>query len=279
MFENIEQLEREVQEFRKNILASSELVASFERMITQIKEQTKAFEAASGNLQGSVKTHTEDLQKQIAVCLQKQADLIAEQSRNVEAASKVMTDAIGQQMAAVAAQSKSNVETFERSSKALSEQIDRMSASVEQRMESCFESQAQRMVTQSEGFERATKGLESVIGQKAEEFSGRVDSTLEAQIEKLTAANQAQIRIALDTMEKTNREFAAKCDEASKSFVAIQEDLNARYEQVLTKLEAANVSETVRLSKSIIKSINVKFGILLTGVAASIVLAVLAYIK
>lgn len=279
MFENIEQLEREVQEFRKNILASSELVASFERMITQIKEQTKAIEAASGNLQGSVKTHTEDLQEQIEICLQKQADLIAEQSRNVEAASKVMTDAIGQQMAAVAAQSKSNMETFERSSKALSEQIERMSASVEQRMESCFESQAQRMVTQSEGFERATKGLESVIGQKAEEFSVRVDSTLEAQIEKLTAANQAQIRIALDTMEKTNREFAAKCDEASKSFVAIQDDLNARYEQVLTKLEAANVSETVRLSKSIIKSINVKFGILLTGVAASIVLAVLAYIK
>lgn len=279
MFENIEQLEREVQEFRKNILASSELVASFERMITQIKEQTRAIEAASGNLQGSVKTHTEDLQEQIEICLQKQADLIAEQSRNVEAASKVMTDAIGQQMAAVAAQSKSNMETFERSSKALSEQIERMSASVEQRMESCFESQAQRMVTQSEGFERATKGLESVIGQKAEEFSVRVDSTLEAQIEKLTAANQAQIRIALDTMEKTNREFAAKCDEASKSFVAIQDDLNARYEQVLTKLEAANVSETVRLSKSIIKSINVKFGILLTGVAASIVLAVLAYIK
>lgn len=279
MFENIEQLEREVQEFRKNILASSELVASFERMITQIKEQTRAIEAASGNLQGSVKTHTEDLQEQIEICLQKQADLIAEQSRNVEAASKVMTDAIGQQMAAVAAQSKSNMETFERSSKALSEQIERMSASVEQRMESCFESQAQRMVTQSEGFERATKGLESVIGQKAEEFSVRVDSTLEAQIEKLTAANQAQIRIALDTMEKTNREFAAKCDEASKSFVAIQDDLNARYKQVLTKLEAANVSETVRLSKSIIKSINVKFGILLTGVAASIVLAVLAYIK
>lgn len=279
MFENIEQLEREVQEFRKNILASSELVASFERMITQIKEQTRAFEAASGNLQESVKTHTEDLQKQIEVCLQKQADLIAEQSRNVEVASKVMTDAIGQQTAAVAAQSKSNMETFERSSKALSEQIDRMSVSAEQRMERCFESQAQRMVTQSEGFAQATKGLEAVIGQKTEEFSVRVDSALEAQIEKLTATNKEQIRIALETMEKTNREFAAKCDEVSKSFVAIQENLNARYEQVLTKLEAANVSETVRLSKSIIKSINVKFGILLTGVVASIVLAVLAYIK
>ena len=268
MFENIEQLEREVQEFRKNILASSELVASFERMITQIKEQTRAFEMASGNLEGSVRTHTEDLQKQIATCLQKQADLIAEQNRNVEAASKVMTDAIDQQMAAVAAQSKSNLETFERSSKALSEQIYRMSTSAEQ-----------RMVTQSEGFAQATKGLESVIGQKTEEFSVRVDSTLEAQVEKLTVANQTQIRIALETMEKTNREFAAKCDDASKSFVTIQEELNARYEQVLTKLEAANVSETVRLSKSIIKSINVKFGILLTGVAASIVLAVLAYIK
>ena len=279
MFENIEQLEREVQEFRKNILASSELVASFERMITQIKEQTRAFETASGNLDGSVRTHTEDLQKQIAACLQKQADLIAEQSRNVEAASKVMTDAIGQQMAAVAAQSKSNVEAFERSSSALSEQIDRMGTSSEQRMERCFEQQAQRMAAQSEGFKSATKELEDVIRQKTDELGARTDTTLAAQVEKLTAANQAEIRIALETMEKTNREFAAKCDEASRSFVAIQEDLNARYEQVLTKLEAANVSETVRLSKSIIKSINVKFGILLTGVAASIILAVLAYIK
>lgn len=228
MFENIEQLEREVQEFRKNILASSELVASFERMIAQIKEQTKVFEDAS----------------------------------------KAMTDAIGQQIAAVTAQSTANAEASERNAQMLSEQIDRMSVSDEQ-----------RMVKQSEGFVQATKVLETAIGQKTEEFGEKVDSTLEEQINKLTAANQAQIRIALDTMEKTKREFAEKCDEASRSFVSIQADLNARYEQVLTKLEAANVSETVRLSKSIIKSINVKFGILLTGTIASIVLAVLAFIK
>lgn len=210
MFDNIEELEREVQKFRENILASSELVVSFESMMTQMKAQTKAFEAASSNLQDCVKAHTEEVQKQ----------------------------------------------------------IDQMSASIEQ-----------RMTAQSEGFASATQKLETVVGQKTEEFGARADSTLAAQVDKLTAANQTQICVALDMMEKTNREFAAKCEEASKSFVAVQEDLNARYEQVLTKLDAANASEAVRLSKAIINSLNVKFAILLIGVVASVTLAVLAYIQ
>ena len=250
-----------------------------EEVAAQSKSNVEAFERSSKALSEQIDRMSASAEQRMDSCFAQQADLIATQNRNVESASRSMVEAVGKQMEEVAAQSKIQMEAFERSSTALSEQIDRMGTSSEQRMERCFEQQAQRMAAQSEGFKSATKELEDVISQKTDELGARTDTTVVAQVEKLTAANQAEIRIALEAMEKTNREFAAKCDEASRSFIAIQENLNARYEQVLTKLEAANVSETVRLSKSIIKSINVKFGILLTGVAASIILAVLAYIK
>ncbi|MDO4756278.1 MAG: hypothetical protein Q4A54_08040, partial [Parabacteroides sp.] len=237
-------------EFRKNILASSELVASFERMISQIKEQTRAMESVSVDLQTEIKVQTEELQKQISVCLQKQADLIAAQSKGFDVTSKAVTDAVGKQLDEIVNQSRENVKNFNSISRAL-----------------------------NESFSAATRELKTMLLQQTDAMSNRADAVLAEQVENLTRANQEQIRMATDAMAATNREFAAKCEEVTKSFVTTQEALNARYEQVLQKLEAANVSETVRLSKSILKSVNIKFGIMLTGVVASIVIAVLSYIK
>jgi chromosome segregation ATPase len=71
MFESIEQLEKEVKDFQKNILASSELIKSIESLITATKAQKEDFSATSSELASKMDSHTEALRKSYEEALAK----------------------------------------------------------------------------------------------------------------------------------------------------------------------------------------------------------------
>lgn len=62
MFDNVDQLEQEIIEFQKNILASSELIKSIENLIAVTKEQQKLFALKSSDMESKIGLFTKSLQ-------------------------------------------------------------------------------------------------------------------------------------------------------------------------------------------------------------------------
>lgn len=71
MFESVEQLEKEVKDFQKNILASSELIKSLENLIAATKAQKEEFAATSSELISKMDSHTDALRESYEEALAK----------------------------------------------------------------------------------------------------------------------------------------------------------------------------------------------------------------
>jgi tetrahydromethanopterin S-methyltransferase subunit G len=110
-------------------------------------------------------------------------------------------------------------------------------------------------------------------------LKGQLHETFEMAVARINEEDRKQVDRLATVVEKASASFAAETRTTVEALNDAKKDLAERYERVIEKLESANLDEAVRLSRKIIKSINIKFGILLVGTAASIVLAILAYIK
>lgn len=71
MFEDIEQLEKEVQEFRKNILGSAALLKSLDTIVAALKAQTAELSAKSAEMAGKMDSQSTAIQKKTDDTLQK----------------------------------------------------------------------------------------------------------------------------------------------------------------------------------------------------------------
>ena len=67
MFENIAQIEKEVQEFRTNILASKELLQHLEDLTEAVNKEHEALVEKMVDLQASVERHTTDNTQRVSV--------------------------------------------------------------------------------------------------------------------------------------------------------------------------------------------------------------------
>ena len=59
MFDDIQVLEQEVEGFRKNILASQELVSSIDKMIKAMKTQSEDYSKSYEDVLGKLKSYVE----------------------------------------------------------------------------------------------------------------------------------------------------------------------------------------------------------------------------
>lgn len=92
MFDNIAQLEREIQEFQTNILASKELLQCLNDLMDAVKREREELTESMTNLQSSVERHTSDNTRKVSASVdslsenhkQAVAELVAEIHTAVE---------------------------------------------------------------------------------------------------------------------------------------------------------------------------------------------------
>lgn len=74
MFENVDQLEREVREFQENILASKELVRNLEQLVVAAKAQQEQLVKSTDDLLRSIPTSVEEKNSALRAEIQQTAD-------------------------------------------------------------------------------------------------------------------------------------------------------------------------------------------------------------
>lgn len=190
MFEDIGALEKEINDFRQNILASNDLIRRLDEVVAGIKSQTKSFESSSNVLQNIIEEQTTSL-KQVAK-------------------------------------------------------------------------------DQNEMLLRTAEALPVTMREEMDKFRHDLSNLVTEQMERMIQSNQIQIEYSVQEISEKQKAFSDLVDRTDLKIKKRQDTLDEKYETLLKKLESANLEEAIKLSKKIIKSINVKFSILLTAVGAAI---------
>ena len=128
-------------------------------------------------------------------------------------------------------------------------------------------------------FADAVKALSDEMEHDTVALKGQVHETVELAVSRMSEENRKQVDRLSNAIEQAVNTFSTDAKATIAALEVTKKDLADRYERVIAKLESANLDEAVRLSRKIIKSINIKFGILLVGTLASLVIAILAFLK
>lgn len=216
MFEDIAQMEKEIEAFRKNIVASSELVDGITDLTEAVKQQKDSFAASSDAL----------IEKLDACVLQFKAD------------------------------HDTSIYKLESSNTAAIEQM-RQSISTDM----------QDWLSQLEKVKTAIESCETATTQKTDEQIRQLSAEGERIISEMQTSLASQVSAYLEKLQQT--------EEAISKY---QFEAESKYNSFVQQLESTNVDQIFKEVQDLKKSIQIKFAILMAGVGATIIAAILSIV-
>ena len=216
MFEDIAQMEKEIEEFRNNILASSELIKGITELTEATKQQRASFQASS-----------EALVKQLDACI---------------------TQFKINHNDALQALGSSNAVAMENLHQSITTDMKGWIAALE-------------------SIKTAIESCEAAANQKTDEqvkrFSDESDRIL-SEMQSSLATQQAS--------------FLEKLNETENVIRGYQSEAEKKYNSFLQQLENTNANQIFREVQELKKSMQVKFAVLMAGVGAAVVAAILSIV-
>lgn len=216
MFDDIAQMEKEIEIFRNNILASSELIKGITDLTEATKQQSDSF-----------KTSSEALIKKLDDCITQIKADHDEALRNLENSNAAVVERLHQSITADMAEW---LAALDNSKKAI---------------ESC----------------------EAVTAQKTDEQITRLSDECERLISEMQSSLTAQ-----------QESFLEKLNNTENVIRGYQSEAESKYNSFLEQLENTNVDQIFKEVQDLEKSIQTKFAILMAGVGAAIIAAILSII-
>ena len=239
MFESVEQLEKEVKDFQKNILASSELIRSLESLIAATKAQKEDFAAASSGLVSKMDSHTEALRESYEEALEK----LVKENRSLIKELTVKGDELLQEMKAIPPD-------VEKRNSMLVIEFQKYSAELQ----------------------ASSNAIISQLCSEREVFSTKCNEFLQS----ASTNNKTHLTHVAETINTAQQAYIQRLEAADASIVHCEAEINHKYEDFLTKLESTNVDQMFKMCQDIKKSMDTKFLLLSVGVGASIVLMIVS---
>ncbi len=292
MFEDVAQMEKEIETFRKNVVASSELVEGINGLTEATRQHKETYSAA-----------TEDLIKKIDAC-------IAEIKTDHEAALRTLSSNNDAALTALQKNMAAEVETRMSELQQIKSALENLQASYAERLqrnettireyESRLDNSVEQIKTDHEAALRA--------------LSDRIDSAMAEQHEKSTkdlADKMAEIEKIKASIEEYQAQAAKKADEQVQQLVEDCERLitemktelasqqsahveklqhteqtiggyqtaaEEKYDEFVKHLESTNVDQIFKEVQDLKQSIQLKFMILMGGIGAAIVVSVIGLI-
>lgn len=292
MFEDVAQMEKEIETFRKNVVASSELVEGINGLTEATRQHKETYSAA-----------TEDLIKKIDAC-------IAEIKTDHEAALRTLSSNNDAALTALQKNMAAEVETRMSELQQIKSALENLQASYAERLqqnettireyESRLDDSVEQIKTDHEAALRA--------------LSDRIDSAMAEQHEKSTkdlADKMAEIEKIKASIEEYQAQTAKKADEQvqqlmedcerliteMKTELASQQSAHVeklqhteqtiggyqtaaeeKYDEFVKRLESTNVDQIFKEVQDLKQSIQLKFMILMGGIGAAIVVSVIGLI-
>ncbi|CEO87914.1 coiled-coil domain-containing protein [Syntrophaceticus schinkii] len=294
MFDSIEQLEKQVQKFQENILASNQLLAGIEALTLAVKNQQRGYEQASASLIEEIKGH-------VKAVTDESETLRAGVSSEVQMVTRSTQDATASVM-------KSNVslsDSVASKSEALREAL---AADVKSVLQGTQDAVAEMKTNNYRVIEEVSNKSETLRGALSYDINGVLQETKTA-VTEIKANNEATLKAAVEQLSlkisKLNTDterFIAELKSADESAIdsavqkltasqqsnikqleaaqsAIEEmnrTLNTKYQEFLQRLENTNFDQLFKTCQDMKKSIETKLYLLMGGVGIAAIIAVLS---
>lgn len=243
MFEDVAEMEREIDTFRKNVVASSELVEGISRLTAETKQQKESFSASAEELlkklDDCIVQFKSDHESALRTMGESNESMIATHQKNLTAEQQAILSDLEKtraEMQKYLADSSAQADTQIR---ALSATSDKFADSIREEAE---KNQAQSL-------------------EQRKQFNADCDRVI------------AETKSVLETQQKA---FAESLQQTENVIKGYQADAESKYAEFINCLETTNVDQIFKEVQDLKKTIQTKFAILIGGVGLTLLAVILS---
>ena len=292
MFEDVAQMEKEIETFRKNVVASSELVEGIKELTEATRQHKESYSAA-----------TEELLKKIDVCITKiktdhESALRTLSSNNDAAITALQKNAAAELTArmvelqqiktALENLQTSYAERLQQNETVIKEYESKLDDSVEQIKndhEAALKALSARVDSaMAEQHEKSAEDLAEKMAEmekiraSIEEYQSQAAKKADEQIQQLADSCERLITEMKMELASQQSAYAEKLQHAEQTISGYQAAAEAKYDEFVKRLESTNVDQIFKEVQDLKQSIQLKFMILMGGIGTAIVVSVIGLI-
>ncbi len=305
MLTTIQELEREIDQFHKNIKDSNELMKILMSVASLTKTQTESFEIRTKALQDELAKLPPELsdlfQKKIEGFVQE----VHNEHRSYQTAVATLMEKYSEEVSSAETAISKVPGVLEAQAEAIQkhhlDELAKVEAAYSQTLTSSMESYATRVANATVAISNVPEnldaqlqkaraehiaGLKQIQGQYAADLAKANEAfakQLQAVIENIQAvpgqikdSSDQQYSAFLKELEKMMDAHLAQLSDTEKRVVDLSQQLEVKYDAFVAKLEATNIDQLYKYCQDMSKSINTKLGIALGGVAVAVIISIIS---
>ncbi len=254
MITTIQELEREIEQFHKNIKDSNELMKILMSIASLSKTQTESFEVCTKSLQEDLAKLPPELgdlfQKKIEGFVQE----IHNEHQSYQSAVTALMEKYGEKVAIAEA--------------AISKVPSELDAQLQK-----------DRAENTSGLKRIQEQYASDLAKTNEVFSKQLQfvvESIQAVPGQIKDNSGQQYKDFLTELEKMMTVHLAQLSDTEKRVVDLSQQLEAKYDAFVAKLEATNMEQLYKYCQDMNKSINTKLSLVLGGVAVAVIISIIS---
>lgn len=237
MFQNIEELEKQVKEFQKNILASSEFIKGIQNLTNMVESQQTQFDKDSKDMLGAIDAYTRYVKEQ--------TDLLI----------KSITE-----------QTSKEADDFAKSNEEL---IAKVKASSEELTKFVADQTSAKAKEVTDSNTDLIKGFESRFVE--------YEKSLGLLFDRVKADNVKVSEETVAAFKTINSDYAKNLNEVTTLLKEVSTQIELKYDHFIKRLENTNIGGLFAEVQDMKKEINKKFTLLFAGVGVAIVLTIVSF--
>lgn len=254
MLTTIQELEREIEQFHKNIKESNELMQILTSVASLTKMQTEFFEVRTKALQDELTK----LPPELSELFQKKTEGFLQ---TVHDEHQVYQTAVAKLMDEYANKFATAEYSLVGLPSALEVQLKQNRAENVVGLKQIQEQYAMNLAKTNESF---AKQLQAVV------------ESIQAVPEQIKDNSNQQYSTFLKELEKMMDAHLAQLSDTEKCVVDLSQQLEAKYDAFIANLEATNMDQLYKYCQDMHKSINTKLGLALGGVGVAVVVSIIS---
>lgn len=254
MLTTIQELEQEIAQFHKNIKDSNELMEILMSVTSLTKKQTESFEVCTKELQDDLARLPPELnglfQKQIEDFVQ----TVHDEHQSYQTAVSKLMDVYADRLA----------------------KAESSLAGMPATLEAQLQKDRAENVTDLKQIQRQYAGDLAKTNETFAKHLQAVIESIQAVPGEIKDNSDQQYSVFLKELEKMMDARLAQLSDTEKRVVDLSQQLEVKYDSFVAKLEATNMEQLYKCCQDMNKSINIKLGLTLGGVAIAIILSIVS---
>lgn len=240
MLGTIEELEREIDLFKQNIVSSNEMVDLLQNILNQIKAQNQLFDTQSNEFMSKMESIPEILEK-----------------ANTDSNNRIQKD--------TSQEIKKAVDSFSARQKIYIDTLEQA------------ESQIKQFIEQSGIQVKSFKSDAESLTERVEKIPAKIEELNDANSKKINSYIHAELADVLEKFKSEQGKYIESIHETTERISICESELKNKYQEYLDTLEKTNVSAIYDISQQLKKQFSVKMTILTVVAVISVIVGIVGW--